>query len=39
MVTDVFNAAISYATADEDPVSAITDTIKVVKAFDFPIWS
>lgn len=39
MVTEVFNEALSLATADDDPVGAITDTIKLVKAFDFPICS
>jgi len=39
MVTDVFNAAISYATAAEDPMGAVEDTITVVQDFDFPVCS
>jgi len=37
MVFDVINVAVSYANVEDDPVSAITSTVSVVKAFDFPI--
>jgi len=39
MVTDVLNAAVSYASIDDDPMGAIYDTIDLVKAFDFPVCS
>jgi len=37
MVYDVMDAAVSLATADEDPVGAVTSVIDVVKAFAYPI--
>jgi len=39
MIMDVFNAAVSYATIEDDPMEAIENTIDVVKAFDFPVCS
>jgi len=39
MVTDVLDAATSLANAEDDPMGAITSTISVVKAFDYPICS